>query len=197
VNILRCLNWKWFINKEELSWTISLWELEQSHIFFNSWKKFKHQRSDQANQGHILLRLSSVLFSRSLSSQNSIQSVGPRLLEEKNSHGYPSQNSFFKKFSSFVGNTFSMGLQPSYLRFQASKASLLSLKGLCFQGLFGSVLEKLDCLVSETGLSGFCGFNPLDRTYPFTYSLTSLSLSLKNNHEGDPKTHIGDSLVPS
>jgi hypothetical protein len=139
VKILQCLNRNSLSIRKRYQGTISLWDLEQSHIFINSWNKFKHQRSDQANQDHILLRLSSVLFSRSLSSQNYIQSVGPRLLEEKNSHGYPSQNSFFEKFSSFVGNAFSMGLQPFYLWFQASKASLLSLKGLSFQGLFGSV----------------------------------------------------------
>jgi hypothetical protein len=32
VKILRCLNEKWIIDKEVLSWTISLWDLEQSHI---------------------------------------------------------------------------------------------------------------------------------------------------------------------
>jgi hypothetical protein len=42
----------------------------------------------------------------------------------------------------------------------------------------------------------FTGLNPLDITYPFTVFLTSLSLSLKNNCEGDPKTPIGDSLIP-
>jgi hypothetical protein len=62
------------------------------------------------------LRSSLALSSRSLSSKIPIQGVGPRLLEEKNSHGYPSQNSFsFEKFSSFVGNVFSMGLQPTCL----------------------------------------------------------------------------------
>jgi hypothetical protein len=69
------------------------------------------------------------------------------------------------------------------------------------QRLFLVVQEKLDCLVSETGLSDFHGFNPSppppDRTYPFTvFSHFSLSLSLKNNCEGDPKTSIGDPLVP-
>jgi hypothetical protein len=62
------------------------------------------------------LRSSLALSSRSLSSKIPIQGVGPRLLEEKNSHGYPRQNSFsFEKFSSFVGNVFSMGLQPTCL----------------------------------------------------------------------------------
>jgi hypothetical protein len=42
----------------------------------------------------------------------------------------------------------------------------------------------------------FVGLNPPDRTYPFTVFLTSLSLSLKNNSEGDSKTPIGDLLVP-
>jgi hypothetical protein len=39
------------------------------------------------------------------------------------------------------------------------------------------VQEKPDWPVSETGLSGFHLFKPLDRTYPFTIFLTSLSLS--------------------
>jgi hypothetical protein len=40
----------------------------------------------------------------------------------------------------------------------------------------------------------FAGLKPLDRPYPFTiFSLLSLH---KNNHEGDPKTPFGDSLVP-
>jgi hypothetical protein len=63
-----------------------------------------------------------------------------------------------------------------------------------YQRLFLVVQEKLDCPVWEAGLSGFRGFKPLDRTYPFTIFLTSLSL--KNNCEGDPKTSIGDFLVP-
>jgi hypothetical protein len=48
----------------------------------------------------------------------------------------------------------------------------------------------------KIGLSGFCGFNPLARTYPFTVFLTSLSHTHKINREGDPKIPIGDSLVP-
>jgi hypothetical protein len=40
------------------------------------------------------------------------------------------------------------------------------------------VQEKLDYSVSKTGLSGFHGFKTLDKTYPFTIFLTSLSLSL-------------------
>jgi hypothetical protein len=85
-----------------------------------------------------------------------------------------------------------MGLQPSYLWFEASKASLLSLKGLSFQLLFGYVLEKLDCLVSETGLSGFHGFNYPNRTYPFTVSLIPHHSPLKFYRERDPKTPICD-----
>jgi hypothetical protein len=37
------------------------------------------------------------------------------------------------------------------------------------------VQEKLDCPVSETGLSDFRRFNPLDRPYLLTVFLTSLS----------------------
>jgi hypothetical protein len=57
-------------------------------------------------------------------------------------------------------------------------------KGLSYQRLILVVQEKPDYPVSET--------------YPFTIFLTSLSLSHthKNNHEGDPKIPIGDSLVP-
>jgi hypothetical protein len=58
------------------------------------------------------------------------------------------------------------------------------------------VQEKIDYSVSKNGLSGFRGFKPPDRTYPFTVFLTSHSLTLKNNREGDPKTPIGDPLIP-
>jgi hypothetical protein len=58
------------------------------------------------------------------------------------------------------------------------------------------VQEKPNCLVSKTGLSDFHGFKPADRTYPFVVFLTSLSLKLKNNRGGDPKTPIGDPLIP-
>jgi hypothetical protein len=77
----------------------------------------------------------------------------------KNSHGYSSQNSFSEKFSSFVGNVLSMDLQPSYLWFQASKASLLSLKGFEHQMGMSIIQSKLDCPVLKTGVSGFCVFN--------------------------------------
>jgi hypothetical protein len=69
-------------------------------------------------------------------------------------------------------------------------------KGLSYQKLILIVQEKLGCPVSEIELSGFRGFKPLDRTYPFTVFLTSLSHTHKNNCEGDPKTPIADSLVP-
>jgi hypothetical protein len=64
------------------------------------------------------------------------------------------------------------------------------------QQLFLVVQKKPDCPISKIGLSGFHGLKPQDRPYPFTAFLTSLSLSLKNNREGDPKTPFGDSLVP-
>jgi hypothetical protein len=67
-------------------------------------------------------------------------------------------------------------------------------KGLCYQRLILVIQEKLDCPVSETGLSDFHGFKPPDRTYPFTiFSL--LSLTHKSNREGEPKTPIGGSLI--
>jgi hypothetical protein len=56
------------------------------------------------------------------------------------------------------------------------------------------VQENSDCPILETGLSGFHLFKPLDRNYHFIIFLTSLSL--KNNREGDPKTLIGNPLVP-
>jgi hypothetical protein len=54
----------------------------------------------------------------------------------------------------------------------------------------------LDCRFQKSDYSVFAGLNPMDRTYPFTIFLTSLSLSHthKNNCEGDPKTPIGDFL---
>jgi hypothetical protein len=61
-------------------------------------------------------------------------------------------------------------------------------KGLRYQRVVLIVQEKTDCPISETGLSDFHGFNPLGRT--------SLSLSLKNNREGDTKTPIGNFLIP-
>jgi hypothetical protein len=61
-------------------------------------------------------------------------------------------------------------------------------KGLSYPRLILVVQKKSDCSV-------FVGLNPLARTYPFTVFLTSLSLSLKNNCEGNPKTSIGDPLI--
>jgi hypothetical protein len=55
------------------------------------------------------------------------------------------------------------------------------------------VQEKPDCPVSKIGLSSFVGLKPQDRPYPFTVFLISLSLTIKNNYEGDPKTPFGDS----
>jgi hypothetical protein len=70
-------------------------------------------------------------------------------------------------------------------------------KGLSYQRLILVVQEKLDYPVSETRLSGFRGFKaPVQNLSLHHFSLFSLSLSHKNNHEGDPKTPIGDSLVP-
>jgi hypothetical protein len=69
-------------------------------------------------------------------------------------------------------------------------------KGLSYQRVVLTLQEKLDYPVSESGISGFRGFNPPDRTYPFIYSLTSHSHSLKNNRKGDPKTPISHFLIP-
>jgi hypothetical protein len=70
-------------------------------------------------------------------------------------------------------------------------------KGLSYQRLILVVQEKLDCPVSETRLSSFRGFKaPVQNLSLHHFSLFSLSLSHKNNREGDPKTPIGDSLVP-
>jgi hypothetical protein len=51
-----------------------------------------------------------------------------------------------------VGNILSMGLQPSYLWFQASQDSLLSLKGFEHEMGYFSYPIKI-------GLSDFCVFN--------------------------------------
>jgi hypothetical protein len=70
-------------------------------------------------------------------------------------------------------------------------------KGLSYQSLILVVQEKLVCPVLETGLSSFCGFKPPGQNLPLHhFSHFSLSLSLRNNREGDPKTPIGDPLVP-
>jgi hypothetical protein len=70
-------------------------------------------------------------------------------------------------------------------------------KGLSYQRLILVVQEKPDCPVSEAGLPGFHGFKPPRHNLPLhRFSHFSLSLSLKNNREGDPKTPIGDSLIP-
>jgi hypothetical protein len=71
-------------------------------------------------------------------------------------------------------------------------------KGLSYQTLILVVQEKPDYLVLETGLSGFCGFKPPGQNLPLhRFSHFSLSHTHKNNREGDSKTPIGDSLVPS
>jgi hypothetical protein len=105
-------------------------------------------KSSQAIQDHIFPRSFSDISSRSSSSQIPIQGVGPRFLEKKNSQDYLSQNSFSKKFLSFVGNILSMGIQPLLSLVQVSQASLLSLKGLEHQ------MGYLSCPV-KIGLSNF------------------------------------------
>jgi hypothetical protein len=50
-------------------------------------------------------------------------------------------------------------------------------KGLSYQRLMLVVQEKLDCPVSEIGLSGFYGFKPPGQNLPFHCFLTSLSLT--------------------
>jgi hypothetical protein len=63
-----------------------------------------------------------------------------------------------------------------------------------------SVQAKLDYPVLETRLSDFHELTPPPpgQNLPLHHfsSLLSLSLSLKNNHEGDPKIPIGDFLIP-
>jgi hypothetical protein len=83
MKILQSLNRKWFINKKELPWIISLCDLEQKSIFINSWKEFKHQRSQQAIQDHIFLRSSPALSPRYLSSQIPIGRCCPKCLGVK------------------------------------------------------------------------------------------------------------------
>jgi hypothetical protein len=61
-------------------------------------------------------------------------------------------------------------------------------KGLNYQRLILVVQEKLDCPVSETGLSGFHGLKPPGQNLPLhRFSHFPLSLSHKNNREGDPR----------
>jgi hypothetical protein len=68
-------------------------------------------------------------------------------------------------------------------------------KGLSYQRLILVLQEKLDCPVSEIGLSGFHGFKPPGQNLPLHW-FSHLSLSHKNNREGGHKTPIGDSFVP-
>jgi hypothetical protein len=68
-------------------------------------------------------------------------------------------------------------------------------KGLRYHRLILVIQLKLDCPVSEIGLSDFRLFKPPGQNLPI-HHFSHFSLSLKNNHEGDPKTPIGDPLVP-
>jgi hypothetical protein len=59
-----------------------------------------------------------------------------------------------------------------------------------------TVQKKLDCPVSETGLYGFHGYNPwTELTLSSHLSLLPLLFS-SFNREGNPKTPIGDFLIP-
>jgi hypothetical protein len=75
------------------------------------------------------------------------------------------------------------GHRPGHVRLSSTPIAILV------------VQKKLDYPVSETGLSGFRGFKALDRPYPFT-NFPLFSLTLKNIRKGDPKSPIGDFLVP-
>jgi hypothetical protein len=79
VKILRCLNRKWIIDKEDLSWTISLCDLEQSYTFLGG----KQQRFYQANRDHIFLRSFPSLSSRSLSSQIPVNVLAQNFLMKR------------------------------------------------------------------------------------------------------------------
>jgi hypothetical protein len=68
-------------------------------------------------------------------------------------------------------------------------------KGLSYQRQILVVQEKLDCPILETGLSSFCRFKPPGQNLPL-HRFSHISLSHMNNREDDPKTPIGDSLVP-
>jgi hypothetical protein len=68
-------------------------------------------------------------------------------------------------------------------------------KGLSYQRLILVVHENPNYPISKIGLSGFCGFKPHGQNLPL-HRFSQFSLSLKNNHKGDPKTPIGDPLVP-
>jgi hypothetical protein len=103
---------------------------------------------------------------------------------------------FFRKVSSFVGYTLNGIIIPSLLVFKPSKLLNLLEKGLSYLRVFLSIQAEPDYPVSETGLSNFHILTPLNRTYPFTTSLTSHSYSLKSNREGGPRTSFGDFLTP-
>jgi hypothetical protein len=69
-------------------------------------------------------------------------------------------------------------------------------KGLNYKRVVLDYPGKTRLSSSIIRLSNFHRYNPLDRTYPFSISLIPHLSSLKNNHEGDARTSIGDFLVP-
>jgi hypothetical protein len=116
------------------------------------------------------LRSSRALSSRSVSAKIPIQGVGPRLLEEKNSHGYPSQNSFFREILIRCGQCFLHG-SPTLLSLVSSLQSFSIIFKMIWTSIWATsvIQSKPDCPISA-----FLTPTP-GETYPFT--LISFPLS--------------------
>jgi hypothetical protein len=123
-----------------------------SQVIANYRKKVKQPSHSEINKDHIILSSSLALSSSSYPLISLFEGVAQNILKKRILMVIQVKIHFSKKFSSFVGNVLSMGLQPSYLWFQASKASLFFLKGFEHQMGNFSYLVKI-------GLSDFCVFN--------------------------------------
>jgi hypothetical protein len=160
-----------------------------SQVIANCWKNVKQPSHSNVNQDHIILSFSPTLSWSSYHLIFLFESIAPKMSWRKDLSWLFKSKFLFEKFSSFCGlypvlYLYSMVFKPLNLHVYHWKRLKLS-------------KANFRCL-GKIGLSNFRGFKPPEQNLPLHhFSYFSLSLSLKNNCEGDPKTPIGDSMILS
>jgi hypothetical protein len=119
-----------------------------SQVIANYWKKVKQSSHSEVNQDHVILNSYVISLQVLILSYPYLKVFPKNVLKKRILMVIQVRIPFSEKFSSFVCNVLSMGLQPSYLWFQDSKASPFSLKG--FEHQMGNFSYPV-----KTGLSGF------------------------------------------
>jgi hypothetical protein len=160
-----------------------------------SWAKFSLNQFSDLSQANQFLD-SPLLFPQDLIPLQNLSSPRPNISwRMKNSHGYLSQNSFFERLSSFVGNIIKIGFHPllSSVSRLTSFSNILK-RTWASKRIFSAVQSKPDSPVLETRWSGFWVFNLYPgETYPFN---SHFFPTVKNTRRRALKTIGGDFLIP-